>query len=231
MLCRLPSLNSTAGTLATRLLCYSHLTGARLHPASTPVLEYYEYLYTSTQSMADLRLYQDLPPALAMRLAISVHRRILVRCPALYSLSDDALLGMLGRLKPRICECSRLPLHSCPLACRCQPCHGQRSGISCLAYPLVPHLPFVPRLPSRASPALRASPAPRARRSSLAPCAPPCALRRRTQPGDHPRGSGPRRHPFCQKGQSAPADGHRHLGRGGRARRLPVRQLWALALV
>lgn len=52
--------------------------------------------------MQDLRVYQDLPPALAMRLAITVHRRILSRCPALCSLSDDALLGVLGRLKPRI---------------------------------------------------------------------------------------------------------------------------------
>jgi CRP-like cAMP-binding protein len=52
--------------------------------------------------MQDLRIYQDLPPALAMRLAITVHRRILSRCPALCALSDDALLGVLGRLKPRI---------------------------------------------------------------------------------------------------------------------------------
>ena len=66
------------------------------------ILEYYEYLYTSTQSMQDLRIYQDLPPALAMRLAITVHRRLLARCPALCALSDDALLGVLGRLKPRI---------------------------------------------------------------------------------------------------------------------------------
>ena len=67
------------------------------------ILEFYEYLYTSTQSLSDLHLYKDLPPALAMRLAISVHRRILARCPELRSfLSDSALLALLGRLKPRI---------------------------------------------------------------------------------------------------------------------------------
>lgn len=67
------------------------------------ILEFYEYLYTSTQTMSDLRLYQDLPPALATRLAVSVHRRLLARCPALRAvLSDNGLLAVLGRLKPRI---------------------------------------------------------------------------------------------------------------------------------
>ena len=66
------------------------------------ILEFYEYLYTSTQSMEDLKLYQDLPPSLATRLAISVHRRVVARAPFLYALSDDALLAVLGRLKALI---------------------------------------------------------------------------------------------------------------------------------
>lgn len=49
--------------------------------------------------MDDLRLYQDLPPSLATRLAIAVHRRIVVRAPFLCALSDEALLGVLTRLK------------------------------------------------------------------------------------------------------------------------------------
>lgn len=67
------------------------------------ILEYYEYLYTSSESMADLRLYQDLPAALSMRLSLSVHRRILARCPALYALSDGTLLSVLGKLSPQVC--------------------------------------------------------------------------------------------------------------------------------
>ena len=52
--------------------------------------------------MDDLRLYQDLPPSLATRLALSVHRRIVGRAPFLSGLSDDALLGILARLKALI---------------------------------------------------------------------------------------------------------------------------------
>ena len=67
-------------------------------PLQAHILEFYEYLYTSTQSMDDLKLYQDLPPSLATRLAINVHRRVVSRAPFLYALSDDALLAVLARL-------------------------------------------------------------------------------------------------------------------------------------
>lgn len=60
------------------------------------------YLYTSSQSMEDLRLLQDLPPSLATRLAITVHRRIVVRLPLFNTLSDLALLSVLARLHPII---------------------------------------------------------------------------------------------------------------------------------
>ena len=64
------------------------------------ILEFYEYLYTSTlQSMEDLRLYQDLPPSLATRLALTVHRRVVSRAPFLTILSDDALLMCLSKLR------------------------------------------------------------------------------------------------------------------------------------
>lgn len=66
------------------------------------ILEYYEYVYTSSMSMDDLKLYDELPPSLASRLAISVHRRMLARCAFLAGLSDDVLLVVLSRLKPRI---------------------------------------------------------------------------------------------------------------------------------
>ena len=66
------------------------------------ILEYYEYLYTSSQSMEDLRLLHDLPPSLATRLAITVHKRILTRAPLFNNLSDLALLAVLARLQPVI---------------------------------------------------------------------------------------------------------------------------------
>ena len=68
----------------------------------TRILEYYEYLYTSSQSMQDLNLLGDLPPSLSTRLAITVHRRIVVRAPLFNSLSDLALLNVLTRLRPLI---------------------------------------------------------------------------------------------------------------------------------
>jgi hypothetical protein len=60
------------------------------------------YLYTSSQSMEDLHVFKDLPPALATRLAISVHRRIVARAPFINQLSDVALLSVLSRLRPSI---------------------------------------------------------------------------------------------------------------------------------
>lgn len=66
------------------------------------ILEYYEYVYTSSQSMEDLNLLRDLPPSLATRLAISVHRKIVVRLPLFNTLTDHALLAVLSRLRPLI---------------------------------------------------------------------------------------------------------------------------------
>lgn len=66
------------------------------------ILEYYEYLYTSSQSMEDLNLLRDLPPSLATRLAISVHRKIVVRLPLFNTITDYALLAVLSRLRPLI---------------------------------------------------------------------------------------------------------------------------------
>jgi len=66
------------------------------------IFEFYEYLYTSSQSMEDLHLYQDLPPSLATRLSITVNRRIIARCNFLLGLTDDLLLCVIGRLRPCI---------------------------------------------------------------------------------------------------------------------------------
>ena len=63
------------------------------------ILEFYEYLYTSTQSFEDLKLYQELPPSLATKLAITVHKRVVSRAPFFVALSDDAVLAVLARLK------------------------------------------------------------------------------------------------------------------------------------
>jgi len=52
--------------------------------------------------MQDLNLFQDLPPSLATRLSITVHRRIVARAPLFNSLSDLALLKVLTVLKPLI---------------------------------------------------------------------------------------------------------------------------------
>ena len=40
------------------------------------VRSYCAYRYSSLQSMDDLKLFQDLPPSLATRLAIAVHQRV-----------------------------------------------------------------------------------------------------------------------------------------------------------
>ena len=72
------------------------------------ILEFYEYLYTSTQSFEDLKLYQELPPSLATKLAITVHKRVVSRAPFFVALSDDAVLAVLARLTAKIFVPSQL---------------------------------------------------------------------------------------------------------------------------
>jgi len=68
------------------------------------ILEYYEYLFTSSQQMEDLHLVRDLPASLGTRLSLMMHHRIMVRGQGFFSLlSDHALLGVLERLKSVIC--------------------------------------------------------------------------------------------------------------------------------
>ena len=62
------------------------------------ILEYYEYLYTSSQSVE----MSDLPPALATRLALTIHRKVVTRSPFFTALSDVALLGVLKALTPTV---------------------------------------------------------------------------------------------------------------------------------
>ena len=66
------------------------------------ILEYYEYLYTSSQSMEDLQLLRDLPPNLATQLAITVNRRIVTKCAFFAELSDASLMAVLSQLDPLI---------------------------------------------------------------------------------------------------------------------------------
>ena len=66
------------------------------------ILEYFEYVYTSSQSMEDLHLLHELPPSLATQLAINVHRRTVARAPLLHLLTDDALVDCLARLHPQV---------------------------------------------------------------------------------------------------------------------------------
>ena len=66
------------------------------------VLEYYEYVYTSSQSMEDLQLLRDLPPNLSTQLAITMNRRLIVKCPFFAELSNSSLMEVLSRLIPLI---------------------------------------------------------------------------------------------------------------------------------
>ena len=68
------------------------------------ILEYYEYLLTSSQSMEEQmrRELRELPPTLASRLALTVNRRIVTRCPFFKDLTDAALMTLLSKLRPQI---------------------------------------------------------------------------------------------------------------------------------
>lgn len=67
------------------------------------IIEFYEYLLTSSQSGEQERaLLQDMPPNLSMQLAIAVNKRLIKPVPYFATFTDTALLAIVAKLKPLI---------------------------------------------------------------------------------------------------------------------------------
>ena len=65
------------------------------------IIEFYEYLLTSSQSGEQERaLLKDMPPNLSMQLAISVNKRLIKPVPYFATFTDTSLLAIVAKLKP-----------------------------------------------------------------------------------------------------------------------------------
>ena len=66
------------------------------------ILEYYEYLFTSSQSMEDLRLLKHMPPNLSTQLALSINAKLLAKCPVFREVSNASLAALVSTLTPLV---------------------------------------------------------------------------------------------------------------------------------
>lgn len=66
------------------------------------ILEYYQYIFTSSQSMEDLRLLQHMPLNLATQLALSVNAKIITKCVFFQGVSDASLAALVSTLSPLV---------------------------------------------------------------------------------------------------------------------------------
>ena len=63
------------------------------------VLEYYEYLFTSSAALDNMNMFEHIPPSLSYQLALSTNRRLATHCAFFRSVSDGALVTLLSEFK------------------------------------------------------------------------------------------------------------------------------------
>jgi hypothetical protein len=66
------------------------------------ILEYYEYLFTSSQMLASSIRYETLPPNLAAQLALSINRKVAARCAFFREISNACMVSLISELQPVI---------------------------------------------------------------------------------------------------------------------------------
>ena len=66
------------------------------------ILEYYQYIFTSSMSMDDLRVLQHMPLNLSTQLAISINAKIIAKCHFFNSVSDASLAALINALSPSV---------------------------------------------------------------------------------------------------------------------------------
>ena len=66
------------------------------------ILEYYEYLLTSSQALASSINYDALPATLAAQLAISINRKLAARCLLFRDISNESFVKVIEKLEPMI---------------------------------------------------------------------------------------------------------------------------------
>jgi hypothetical protein len=66
------------------------------------ILEYYEYLLTSSQALASSINYEHLPATLAAQLALSINRKLAARCLLFRDVSNESFVKLIEKLEPLI---------------------------------------------------------------------------------------------------------------------------------
>ena len=66
------------------------------------VLEYYEYLYTSSAELATSLDYTKLPANLSTQLAIQINKRLAARCAFFREVSDACVVSLISELQPLV---------------------------------------------------------------------------------------------------------------------------------
>jgi len=66
------------------------------------ILEYYEYLFTSSAALAELNMFSRMPPALNAVLNLAVNRKLTARCPLFSKLTSASLLTLIADLQPLV---------------------------------------------------------------------------------------------------------------------------------
>jgi len=66
------------------------------------ILEYYQYIFTSSQSMEDLKVLQHMPLNLSTQLALSVNAKIIAKSPFFQDVSNASLAALVSTLAPLV---------------------------------------------------------------------------------------------------------------------------------
>ena len=64
------------------------------------ILEYFQYIFTSSQSMDDVGQLQHMPPNLTTQLALSINAKLVARCAFFEEVSNTALVALVTALEP-----------------------------------------------------------------------------------------------------------------------------------
>ena len=66
------------------------------------ILEYYDYLFTSSAALQDLNLFSSMPPALNAQLNLAVGRRLVARCPVFQHVTNASLIILIADMTPLV---------------------------------------------------------------------------------------------------------------------------------
>merc|ERR1711907_218963 len=66
------------------------------------ILEYYEYLFTSSQSLGKELMVDQMPPNLAAQLNLSINRKLAARCTFFRDCSNACVVTLISDLQPLV---------------------------------------------------------------------------------------------------------------------------------